>query len=309
MSIVNLGAVAALATAMSWTITAIAFEYAGKRIGAFALNFLRLVLGMVFLGLYCLATRGSFFPLDAPPSAWLWLSASGIVGLVIGDLLLFQAFIDIGSRLSMLLYASAPALTAVLGFGILGERLAGLALLGMALTLAGICIVVLGRGGAALAANCPDGKQDCVPRAKRIRGLLCALGGALGQAGGLMLSKVGAGSMDPFAGTQIRVSTAVLGFGIILLASGAWKGTFRALKDRKALGSLVLGSFFGPFLGISLSLLAVQSTKLGVAATIMSIIPILIIAPSAFFYKERVGARDVLGSVVAVAGVFVLFMA
>jgi drug/metabolite transporter (DMT)-like permease len=309
MSIVNIGAVAALATAVSWTITAIAFEYAGKRIGAFALNFLRLVLGSVFLGLYLLATRGSFFPLDASAGTWAWLSASGIVGLVVGDLLLFQAFIAIGSRVSMLVYASAPALTAVLGFGILGERLAGLALLGMALTLAGIAIVVLGRGEGADAAECPEGKADCAPRAKRLRGLLYAFGGALGQAGGLILSKIGAGSMDPFAGTQIRVSAAVVGFAVVLAVSGAWRGTLRALKDRKALASLGLGSFFGPFLGVSLSLLAVQSTKAGVAAAIMSIIPILIIAPSALFYKERVGSRDVLGSVVAVAGVFVLFVA
>ncbi|HET7838894.1 MAG TPA: DMT family transporter, partial [Rectinemataceae bacterium] len=299
MGILNIGAVAALATALSWTITAIAFEYAGKRIGAFALNFLRLVLGMVFLGLYCLVVRGSFFPLDAPASAWLWLSASGIVGLVVGDLLLFQAFIDIGSRVSMLLYASAPALTAVLGFGILGERLAGLALLGMALTLAGIAIVVLGRGEGQLEAECPEGEAKCAPRARRIRGLACALGGALGQAAGLILSKVGAGSMDPFAGTQIRVSAAVLGFAVVLAASGAWRGTFRALKDGKAIASLGLGSFFGPFLGVSLSLLAVQTTKAGLAAAIMSIVPILIIAPSALIYKERVQGRDVLGSVVA----------
>lgn len=297
----NIGAVAALATAVSWTITALAFEYAGKRIGAFALNFLRLAVGFVLLGLWCLVTQGSFLPLSAPPSAWFWLSASGLVGLVIGDLLLFQAFIDIGSRISMLIYASAPALTAVLGFGILGERLAGLALLGMALTLSGIAFVVLGKGEDAETRHSKS-------RAIRLRGYLCAAGGALGQAGGLILSKIGAGSMDPFAGTEIRVTAALVGFALVLLVARAWKGTWSALKDRRALASLGLGSFFGPFLGVSLSLLAVQSTEAGVAAAIMSIIPVLIIAPSAFLYKEKVKAREILGSLVAVGGVFILFM-
>ena len=298
----NIGAIAALATAVSWTITALAFEYAGKRIGAFALNFLRLALGFVLLGLWCLVTQGSFLPLSAPSSAWIWLSASGIVGLVIGDLLLFQAFIDIGSRIAMLIYASAPALTAVLGFGILGEKIAGLGLLGMALTLAGIAVVVLGKG------NGGEGRH-AKTKALRLRGFLCAAGGALGQAGGLILSKIGAGNMDPFAGTEIRVTAALAGFGILLAATGAWKGTLSALKDRKAVASLGLGSFFGPFLGVSLSLLAVQKTETGVAAAIMSIIPVLIIAPSALLYSERVKLREIFGSVLAVAGVFVLFLA
>jgi drug/metabolite transporter (DMT)-like permease len=309
MNAINLGAIAALATALSWTVTALAFEFAGKRIGAFALNFLRLFVGCILLGLYGLVTRGRFFPFDAPASAWLWLSASGLVGLVLGDLLLFQAFIDIGSRVSMLVYASAPALTAVLGFAVLGERLGALALAGMGLTLAGIALVVLDGGGRGPAAACPEGEKDCTPRSRRIRGLLLAIGAALGQAAGLILSKRGAGSMDPFAGTQIRVTAAVLGFALVLSLLRKWRGTLAAFKDGRALTSLGLGSFFGPFLGVSLSLLAVQSTKAGIAAAIMSIVPVLIIAPSALIFKERIRAKDIVGSLVAVGGVFLLFLA
>ncbi|HUW42587.1 MAG TPA: DMT family transporter [Rectinemataceae bacterium] len=307
----SVGQIAALATAVAWTITALAFEHAAKRIGAIALNFLRLAVGFILLGLWGLATKGAFLPLDAPGGAWLWLSASGVAGLVIGDLLLFQAFIDVGSRVSMLVYASAPALTAVLGFAILGERLGAASLGGMALTLAGITLVVLGRGA-------PEGKdapQDragsasaAAPAARRARGIVLAFGAALGQAGGLILSKIGAGHMDPFAGTQIRVSAAMLCFGIIVAVAGAGGGVISALRDRKAVASLTVGSFFGPFLGVSLSLLAVQSTKAGIAAAIMSIMPVLIIAPYALIYGERVKAREILGAIAAVAGVFVLFL-
>jgi drug/metabolite transporter (DMT)-like permease len=311
MTLGSVGQLAALATAGSWTITALAFEHAAKRIGAMALNLLRLALGFIFLGLWGLVTTGSFLPLSASPGTWMWLSASGVVGLVMGDLLLFQAFIDVGSRVSMLIYASAPALTALLGFAILGERLGIGALAGMALTLAGIALVVLGRGAPEKTGKAPDGKSKDVlaSAARRARGIALGFGAALGQAGGLILGKIGAARMDPFAGTQIRVSAALLCFAILVGAFGAGKGLVPALRDRKAVASLTLGSFFGPFLGVSLSLLAIQSTKTGTAAAIMSIMPVLIIAPYALIYKEKVRAREIVGAVVAVAGVFVLFLA
>ncbi|HTX71542.1 MAG TPA: DMT family transporter [Rectinemataceae bacterium] len=307
----TVGQLAALATAVAWTVTALAFEHAARRIGAMALNLLRLAVGFLFLGIWGLATTGTFLPLHAPARAWIWLSASGLIGLVLGDLLLFQAFIDVGSRISMLVYASAPALTAILGYFILGERLGLPAFAGMLLTLGGIALVVLGRpgGGADGAPPQPEGQPgDGRGNPHHLRGVLLGFGAALGQAGGLILSKIGAGHMDPFAGTQIRVSAAVLCFGIIVLALGSWRGVLSAFRDGRALASLTLGSFFGPFLGVSLSLLAVQSTNAGIAAAIMSIMPVLIIAPYALLYHERVKAREIAGSLAAVAGVFVLFL-
>jgi drug/metabolite transporter (DMT)-like permease len=309
----NAGALAALGTAFAWTLTAVAFEYAGKRIGALALNLLRLVAGFVFLGLYGLVFHGLFVPVNASPAAWLWLGASGLVGLVIGDLCLFQAFIDIGSRLSMLVYATAPVFTALLGFAAFGERLSLLGIGGMCLTLAGISFVVLGKGPAKpLAAPGPPSGPAARP-AHRTRGLVLALAATLGQAGGLILGKLGAGTgigaMDPFAGTQVRVIAAVLGFALVITAAGKWRGVGTGLRDAKALGSLTAGSFFGPFLGVSLSLLAVQSGNTGIASAIMSIVPVLIIAPSAIIFKERVTLREIIGSVAAVAGVFALFLA
>lgn len=311
----NVGALAALGTAFAWTLTAIAFEYAGKRIGAVALNFLRLVLGCLFLGVYGLITRGMFFPFDAPLSAWAWLAVSGIVGLVVGDLLLFQAFIDIGSRVAMLVYATAPAFTAVLGFLVFGERISLLGVGGMCLTLAGIAVVVFGRRPAdaapAESAAASEGARPSAPanRPHRARGLALAAIATLCQAAGLILGKLGAGSMDAFAGTQVRVSAGVLGFAIALLVTRSWRGIGTALKDRKAIASLSVGSFFGPFLGVSLSLLAVQSGNVGIASAIMSIVPVLIIAPSALILKEKVALREIVGSIIAVAGVFALFLA
>jgi drug/metabolite transporter (DMT)-like permease len=307
----NVGALAALGTAFAWTFTAIAFEYAGKRIGSLLLNFLRLVVGFLFLGAYGLIARGSFVPLDASPAAWLWLGASGLVGFVLGDLFLFQAFIDIGSRLSMLVYATAPIFTSILGFAVFGERLSAFGAAGMALTLGGIAFVVLGKRGGEAAGS----QTAAAPYAHRTRGILLALLATVGQAGGLVLGKLGAGSVgsgteiNAFAGTQIRVIAGIIGFAVVLSFARSWGGLLPSLKDKKAVASLSLGAFLGPFLGVSLSLLAVQSGNTGIASAIMSIVPVLIIAPSAIVFKEKVTPREVIGSVAAVAGVFLLFLA
>lgn len=304
----NISTIAALATAFAWTLTSIAFEYAAKRIGSLILNLLRLVVACVFLGIYCLIVRGSFIPLDAPLSAWMWLMASGLVGFVLGDLCLFQAYVDIGARLSLLVYATAPIFTSLLGFAAFGERLSIVGAGGMALTLAGIAFVVLGKPRT-------DGNDDLMPpRSKhRVRGIILALGGAIGQAAGLVLGKLGTGAgveaMDPFAGTQIRVIAGILGFALIISFRQKWKEVFSSLKDTKSIMSLSAGAFFGPFLGVSLALLAVQSGNTGIASAIMSITPVLVIAPSVLIFKEKVTLREIAGSVVAVGGVFLLCVA
>lgn len=308
----NISTVAALGTAFAWTITSVAFEYAAKRIGSLALNLLRLVVAFVFLGLYCLVARGSFLPLDASPSAWAWLLASGFVGFVLGDICLFQAYVDIGARLSLLVYATAPIFTALLGFAAFGERITLAGVGGMALTLAGIAFVVLGKRGDE---KTTDGTEIMARNRVRYRtrGLLLALGATVGQAGGLVLGKLGAGSgieaMNPFAGTEIRVIAGIAGFALIIALTGNWKTVFSGLKDGKAIGSLTAGAFFGPFLGVSLSLLAVQSGNTGIASAIMSITPVLVIAPSVLLFGERVTLRELAGSVVAVGGVFLLCVA
>jgi drug/metabolite transporter (DMT)-like permease len=71
---------------------------------------------------------------------------------------------------------------------------------------------------------------------------------------------------------------------------------------------IALGSFFGPFLGISFSLLSVKYTETGIAATIMAIVPILIIPPSIILFKEKFTWLEIIGAVISVAGVVVMFL-
>jgi drug/metabolite transporter (DMT)-like permease len=299
MAIPHQGEMAALATAFCWTFTALSFEAAGKRIGSLSVNLIRLVIATGFLALFTLFSRGMPLPLDAPPAAWAWLAVSGLVGLSLGDMCLFRALVLIGPRLSTLIMSVAPLMAALLGWLTLGEKLSGGDALGMALTLGGVGWVVLERRSDA------SGRRESVSP----WGVALAFLGAAGQGGGLVLSKIGLQHYaDPFAATQIRIFAGIAGFAVLFLLVGWWSNVFKALGNRRALGLTFIGAFFGPFLGVSLSLLSVKTIPTGVAQTIMSIVPVLIIPFVIFLNKERVSLRAVMGAVCAVAGVSMLFL-
>lgn len=283
---------------MCWTVTALAFESAGKQVGSLAVNLIRLLLGFLFLSIFSLIVRGIPLPLDAPARAWLWLSLSGIAGFVIGDLFLFRALVVIGARISTLIMSLVPPITALIGWAILGETLSLRDLVGMALTVGGIALVVLER----------DGGKNQLRLSLPLSGILLALGGAFGQAVGLVLSKYGMGSYNAFASTEIRVIAGIIGFSLLFSLLKRWPRIGYAAHNRKAMTRISVGAFFRPFLGVSFSLLAVQHTVAGVASRIMAIVPVLIIPPAVILFKEKVNAKAVIGAGIAVIGVAFLFL-
>jgi drug/metabolite transporter (DMT)-like permease len=293
-----LGQVAALGTAFCWAGSALFFEAAGRRIGSVSVNILRLPVALLFLGTYATISRGQPVPTDATPEAWSWLAASGLVGFVIGDLFLFRAFVVIGPRLSSLIMSSSPIWAALISWIFLGEELKWVYWLGMALTVGGIAWAVLERA--------PEQETDFARKASP-GGVLLAIGGAWGQAAGLVLAKHGMGDYHPVAATQIRVLAALAGFIIFVTAIRYWWQVRAALRDVRGLLQTGMGAFFGPFAGVSLSLLAVQKTEVGVAATLMATTPLLIIPLVVFIYRERVGPGGVAGAVLAVVGAALLF--
>jgi drug/metabolite transporter (DMT)-like permease len=298
------GEIAALLTAVFWTVTSLAFESAGKKVGSLAVNLIRLIFAFVFLSLFQKFTRGMFFPSDASPVQWIWLSLSGFIGFVIGDLFLFQAYVVIGARISQLIMSLTPPITAFISWMVLGEVLTPMNWLGMMITMAGISMVVLKREKQGENGN---GRKR-LTTAYSFQGILLAVGGALGQAAGLVLSKKGMGSYDAFASSQIRVLTGIAGFAIIFLVTNRWHQIFKAFKNRPAMRRITIGSIFGPFLGVSFSLLAVQHTQAGIAATIMAIVPVLIIPPAVIFFKEKLNWKEITGAIIAVAGVMLFFL-
>ena len=311
----GLGVMAGLSTAVLWTATAVCFEASARRLGSLSVNVLRLAVAAILFTALSLLRTHHLLPPALSQEAWFYLSLSGLVGFVMGDVPLFQAFALIGARLSMLIYASVPLMTALCGFLFLGEKMNGRSLTGMAITVAGIAVAVGAKPG-------PDGTGS-EARSRRTTGILMAFAGAAGQAAGLLLGKRGAMGLDSFAATQIRVLAGLVGFLVVLLAARR----VRALRDqlrkaiapggtatdlaqmrslRRALMVLCVGALLGPFLGVSLGLLSTQLLPAGTAATLMSIVPVLLIPVSALAFRERTSWLEIIGAVLAVGGVAVL---
>ena len=267
-------------------------------------NLFRLIVGFFFLSIFAWIYRGILFPVDADPKTWLLLILSGLIGFVFGDLCLFQAFVIIGARISMLMMALAPPITAFIGWITLGETLSGRSWIAMILTIAGIALVVLKRADH----HEEQGTLRKVKFSYPIWGILLGLGGAIGQAGGLVLSKYAMKGYSPFASAQIRILAGISGFIILFTIYGHWKNAFRSLSNHKAMFQLSLGAFFGPFLGVSFSLISVQLTSTGIASTIMALVPVLIIPASVILFREKVTVKEVIGAILAVGGVALFFM-
>ncbi|MEI8202008.1 MAG: DMT family transporter [Bacteroidota bacterium] len=298
----HLGEFAALLTAVFWTFTALAFTDAGHRIGSLAVNFWRLVIGITLLTAFAWIYYDMPIPVGIPTDALIWLALSGFVGIFLGDLFLFKAFTIIGPRVSLLIMSLSPPLAAFISWFSMGEKLTYWDLVGMTLTMTGIIMVIL-KGTKA------EGRNMFFSLRHSPKGVFFALLGAIGQASGLVMSKLGVlKAPNAFSATQIRVVAGMIGFIILITFLKRWKPVILSIKNARAAASLSIGSFFGPFLGISFSLIAVSYANPGIVQTIVSINPILIIPFSVWFFKEKITWREVIGAVIAVAGVMVFFV-
>jgi drug/metabolite transporter (DMT)-like permease len=74
------------------------------------------------------------------------------------------------------------------------------------------------------------------------------------------------------------------------------------------MGHTAAAAFIGPFLGVTLSMVAVTYTETGIAQTLMSLMPVLIIPLVWIVHKQRTSWRGMLGAVIAVIGVAILFL-
>ena len=303
------GELAAVGTLVCWAFGSHCFEAAGRRVGSMSVNLLRLFMAF-FMFCAALSLRGMQpIPLDFSATAWAWLALSGVIGFTLGDVCLFRAFIEIGPRLALLIMSLNAPLSAVLGWWWLGEQYGPWQWFGMLVTLIGIGWVIVERPPEDEtlpdAAAPPIGRERLV-RQLSLRGILLAFGGAVGQAVGGVMSKHGMGDYDAFAATQIRVIGGIVGLSVLFCVFRRWKRTFRALGDRRAVTWMMLGAFLGPFLGVGLYLRAMQLTEVGVVATIVALLPIVVIPLSMAIHKEHVSLRAVAGAVIAFCGVLLL---
>ena len=182
----------------------------------------------------------------------------------------------------------------------LGEIISLLGMFGMLLTIAGILIVVLER-------KSPDENKVSVSKIGILYGLL----GALGQASGLIFAKFAfqAGELNGFSASFIRLFSASIIILPIASTFKRYKNPFGIYpKDSYSTKVILIGTVFGPVLGITLSLVAIEYAKVGIASTLMATMPIIMLPISRFYFKEKLDWKAIVGAFVAVIGAAIIFL-
>ena len=306
-----IGELISIGVAFSWTATALLSELGSKRLGNLTLNVLRMALALAFSLVLFLIVTGSPLPPGASSEACGWMLLSGLVGYVIGDFCLFQCYIIIGSRFGQLFMTLAPLAAALMAWMTLGQQLSLMSMVAMLVTLAGIGISVLGRG-----------EHHKVSRKLPLNGVLFAIGAAVCQGVGLVLSKIGMDHYEvsslaetgipdwlvPFSANFYRCIAGIVGFLLLHWFRDGMMPLREAMHDKKGLSMAIATTIFGPFVGVGFSLMAVQYTAAGIASTLMAMTPIIILLPSYWLFHEKITWRAVLGAIISVVGVSLFFL-
>ena len=305
-----IGELISIGVAFSWTATALLSEFGSKRLGNLTLNVLRMGLALLFSLVLFGAVTGSPLPAGVPAEACGWMLLSGLVGYVIGDFCLFQCYILIGSRFGQLFMTLAPLSAALMAWITLGQQMKPMSIVAMLVTLFGIGISVLGRGN-----------HHMVSLKLPLNGVLFAIGAAMCQGIGLVLSKIGMDHYDvaamakagvsewliPFSANFYRCIAGIIGFTMLLYFRDGIGHLREAMHDRKGLSVAIATTIFGPFVGVGFSLMAVQYTAAGIASTLMAMTPIIILLPSYWLFHEKITWKAVLGAFISVIGVSLFF--
>ena len=249
---------------------------------------------------------GSPLPSGGSAEAYGWMLLSGLVGYVIGDFCLFQCYIIIGSRYGQLFMTLAPLAAAWMAWITLGQEMNAMSIAAMLITLTGIGLSVLGRG-----------EHHKLSLKLPLNGVLYAIGAAVCQGVGLVLSKIGMDHYDttaipawliPFSANFFRCIAGIIGFTLLLYVREGFTPLREALHDGKGMTMAVATTIFGPFVGVGFSLMAVQYTSAGIASTLMALTPIIIILPSYWLFHQPITWRAVVGAVLSVIGVSLFFL-
>ena len=293
------GELAGIATAFCWTASYILFTIAVRIAGPKWLNRWRLLVAVVLLLLVHWIVYGTPLPVGADLGRWGWLTLSGVIGFAISDAFLFRALLYLGAHRTSLVTALIPVMSAMLAWSIFGEQLSLAQVLSSGAIVAGIALVISAR---------PAGQEPTARKGVTL-GVLFALGTVATQSLRYILSKQALGEGFPvLSANVVQILAATIAVWLAALVGGRWKKDLEMFRNRKAAISMIGGAIAGPFVGVTLSMVALVKAQIGVASTLMALPPVLLLPFAYFVLKENVGPRAVAGTVLAIGGVACLFL-
>ena len=304
MELSIIGQIAAILTSAFWTLNSLLFTTAGKKIGSISVNAFRIIAALLFLFITHLILFGNIIPM-ATYDQWFWIGLSGIIGLGVGDFGLFAAFVIIGPRRSLLIMSLSPLFAAILAYYTLNETLTNLSIIGMIITIIGVIIVLIEKED--------KNYEEKIFKKQKIWGIILALIGAIGQGTGAVFAKKGIYVdaniiVNPLSATLIRMIIAAIFIWICVIIGGKIPDLKKAIKNKQGIKSTIAGAFLGPFIGVTLSMVAVSFTEIGVAQTLMSLMPVIIIPIIFLLYKQKTSIVGIFGAIIAIVGVAILFL-
>ena len=334
MNMQHAGELAGLATSALWVVSSLAFAAAGRSIGATQLNLLRSLLACAFLLGLQWFLHGNPWPTIGGHST-LFLAISGLLGLAIGDQFLFAGYVLVGPRTTTLLMTLAPATAASLSWIMFGQSMSWQAILGMAITLIGVLWV---------AAESPHA-ANCIKPGQQRKGIMFGAAAAVCQGIGMVLAgNALRGEVDAMSAQTVRMSAGTLAIIVIALVvhrmrkaspispispiqdastpsqSVDLRNRLRSTTqseiielqptlrwtNQAVIVAIVIGTFSGPVLGVWCSLIALQKLEVGIATTLMSLVPVMILPFSKWIEGRWPTPRAILGAIIAVVGVVIL---
>lgn len=297
-----IGEIASIGTSIAFSFGPIFFTLAVNEVGSVVVNRMRLIVALIAILLIHSIGFGYALPINVGVDKWFWFALSGIIGLTLGDAALFQALKLIGPRITMLIFATSPIISALFGVLFFGEFLKSIQYIGILITILSAAYVSSHQDGT-------DGKYDTKgPLYKR--GLIFAVIGALGQSLGLITAKVGLDDGFPsITGLLMRMFAGMLALWIWTFFKKEGLQTIKTfISNKKAIKMILIASLIGPTIGVWLSLIAVQNTEIGIASTLQSLSPIFILPLSYWIFKEKINRQSLIGTLIALVGISFLFL-
>ena len=298
------GVILALFTAAAWAVSPMAFASAGRRIGAFRVNLLRIGIATTVLALIVVLTSvvPTWKPVLPRSEQVMWLAISGICGMAVGDAMYYSSLVLLGPRRALQMLTLSPVGSALLAWAWLGETLRPTELAGIGVVLAAIAYAIYVERAA-------EGDLQREPGRVSPTGVVYGILAALFGGAGAVLARQAFTSqpdLNPIAATAFRVGSAGVALWLIPLFTGTVRRVVEPLKDPHIRSRILIGSAGGPIVGMLCYVAALKYAKAGTVSTLSSMSPIVIIPLVAWRYKTRVRKRAILAAVVAVAGVMLL---
>jgi len=303
------GEVIALLTTLCWSIGIFPFTEATRRMGALPVNQYRLLFAWLIITLILFIFFGlNFNELVYGPTFenYLWFGISGIIGFTLGDYFGFSSFAMVGPKLASLYTTIAPGVALIFGIFILDENINFIGVVGIFVTWIGVAWLTLSKRDNAIASEKGFDRNT--------KGIVFGILGAACQGIGLVLSKKAMLITDddfvvnPMHATWLRLFSAWVGAFLFAIFTGRLiKFTIPILNNQKnGIPFMLLGTIFGPVMGVSLSLLAISKIPVAVAQTIFALLPIIVLPLNLIFYKEKITIHSVFACLVSMVGVFIL---